>query len=66
MSTSARMREVYKEIQNNIEGYYKLSLEKEQKQKSYLKRLKVFCKKRMNLDSNNGNTWSGKTVLFGH
>lgn len=35
---------LYKEIQNNIEGYYKLSLEKEQKQKSYLKRLKVFNK----------------------
>lgn len=25
-----------------------------------------FCKKRMNLATNNGNTWSDKTVLFGH
>ena len=24
------------------------------------------CKKRMNLATNNGNTWSDKTVLFGH
>ena len=27
---------------------------------------KIFCKKRMNLATNNGNTWSDKTVLFGH
>ena len=27
---------------------------------------KKFCKKRMNLATNNGNTWSDKTVLFGH
>jgi hypothetical protein len=33
---------LYKEIQDNIQGYYKLSIEKEQKQKSYLQRLKVF------------------------
>ena len=26
----------------------------------------VICKKRMNLATNNGNTWSDKTVLFGH
>ena len=25
-----------------------------------------YCKKRMNLATNNGNTWSDKTVLFGH
>ena len=25
-----------------------------------------WCKKRMNLATNNGNTWSDKTVLFGH
>ena len=26
----------------------------------------LICKKRMNLATNNGNTWSDKTVLFGH
>ena len=26
----------------------------------------LMCKKRMNLATNNGNTWSDKTVLFGH
>ena len=26
----------------------------------------ITCKKRMNLATNNGNTWSDKTVLFGH
>ena len=26
----------------------------------------INCKKRMNLATNNGNTWSDKTVLFGH
>jgi hypothetical protein len=33
---------LYKEIQENIQSYYKLSIEKEQKQKSYLEKLKVF------------------------
>ncbi len=33
---------LYKEIQDNIQGYYKLSIEKEEKQKSYLQNLKVF------------------------
>ena len=33
---------LYKEIQENIQSYYKLSIEKEQKQKSYLQNLKVF------------------------
>ncbi len=28
--------------------------------------IKSLCKKRMNLATNNGNTWSDKTVLFGH
>ncbi len=28
--------------------------------------LPSICKKRMNLATNNGNTWSDKTVLFGH
>lgn len=33
---------LYKEIQENIQSYYNLSIEKEQKQKSYLQNLKVF------------------------
>lgn len=33
---------LYKEIQENIQNYYKLSIEKEQRQKSYLEKLKVF------------------------
>lgn len=33
---------LYKEIQYNIKNYYKISIEKEQKQKNYLQRLKVF------------------------
>jgi len=33
---------LYKEIQNNIQEYYKLSILKEQKQKNYLEKLKVF------------------------
>lgn len=31
-----------------------------------LEYLSTMCKKRMNLATNNGNTWSDKTVLFGH
>ena len=33
---------------------------------SLIRRYVDNCKKRMNLATNNGNTWSDKTVLFGH
>lgn len=36
-------------------------IQKEEMLESY-----IYCKKRMNLATNNGNTWSDKTVLFGH
>lgn len=45
---SLQKDKLYKEIQDNIEYYYKLSIEKEQKQKCFLKRLKVFSSREKN------------------
>ena len=36
------------------------------KDKQTIRNYAFMCKKRMNLATNNGNTWSDKTVLFGH
>ena len=44
-----------------------LKITKKQIEQFFIKELyTVTCKKRMNLATNNGNTWSDKTVLFGH
>lgn len=58
----------------NYEVYYEVTFIRANDYSTKFDRLIAFskfeilpnCKKRMNLATNNGNTWSDKTVLFGH
>lgn len=54
---------LYKEIEDNKKFYYQLSIEKEQKQKSYLKRLKVF---NSNDEINMSYEWEKKYKEYSH